>query len=130
MPTAKTFAMPTRPPVFNPASGHRSSASERGYNWTWHKLAAAYRRQHPLCCGCLAVGRTKLAECTDHVIPHKGDPDLMWSQNNLQPLCNWHHDVIKPRLELAYFQGKATIADLHMNSQQAIELTKRFDPLI
>lgn len=28
----------------------------------------------------------------DHIIPHKGDPELFWDQDNWQSLCKPHHD--------------------------------------
>src|SRR5262245_36295681 len=119
--------MPHRPPIFRKANPHtydhdRGSARDRGYTTTWDKWARAYRKAHPLCLGCLAVGRTTVAELVDHIVPHRGDARLMWDQSNLQPLCRWHHDVIKQRLEQDYVAGLITTADLRCDSVMAKSL--------
>src|SRR5262245_25320373 len=123
--------MPTRPPIFQDPktcnSPRRGSGYQQHYTQAWHNLARRFRRQHPLCIGCLAVGRTTLAECVDHIRPHRGDPALMWDPANLQSACRWHHDVIKRRLEIEWLQGHATAADLRLDSRRAVGLTKRFD---
>ena len=124
--------MPYRPPVFKPAQSpsyeqQRGSAQARGYNNTWHRLARRYRQAHPLCLGCLAVGWTTVAECVDHVMPHRGDPALMWNQANLQAACRWHHDVVKQRLEHEWAQGRASIDDLKLDSSRAVALTKQLE---
>src|SRR5262245_33026733 len=120
----RTVPMPYRPPVYEDpntrSSPRRGSAYQQHYTQAWHNLARRFRRQHPLCAGCLAIGRTALAECVDHIIPHKGDPALMWDPANLQPACRWHHDVIKQRLELDYAQDHATADDLKLDSAKAI----------
>lgn len=65
--------MPSAPPTFRPLyiaspaerrraeDARRGSARERGYDSRWDKAARGFRRKHPLCLGCLAVGRTTLA---------------------------------------------------------------------
>ena len=84
---------------------------------------------HSLCIGCEAVGRTTLAQCVDHVVPHKGDHDRMWSVENLQPLCHWHHNVVKQRLDQLHAQGLITDADLRIDSPKAVAMTKRLQPV-
>jgi 5-methylcytosine-specific restriction protein A len=123
--------MPTRPPVHN-ADGRkldyqrqRGNFRQQGYITRWDRLSRHYRRMHPLCLGCESVGRTVLAQCCDHVVPHKGDYFLMWSPDNLQALCHWHHNVIKQKLEQLHAQGLIKDADLRMNSLMAIKLTKQ-----
>jgi len=122
--------MPTRPPVHNAHNRrldyeqHRGSARQRGYTKAWDKLALAYRRQHPLCVGCLAVGRTTLAQCVDHVLPHRGNLALMWDNTNLQALCMWHHDVVKQILESLHAHGRIDDGELRMNSKTAMQLTR------
>jgi len=44
---------------------------------------------------------------------------------NWQPSCQWHHDAIKQRLELAYRAGKLSVEALSLSSAEAIALTKR-----
>jgi 5-methylcytosine-specific restriction enzyme A len=80
---------------------------------------------HPLCLGCQVVGRTTLAQCCEHIVPHKGNYDLMWSPHNLQPLCHWHHNVIKQQLEHLHAQRLISDDDLRIDSAIAIALTKK-----
>jgi 5-methylcytosine-specific restriction protein A len=73
---------------------HRRSASQRGYDGEWNKLARSYRREHPLCEHCLRGGRTTAASLVDHVIPIRGPHDprrLDWG--NLQSLCRSCHTL-------------------------------------
>ena len=53
---------------------------------------AAYLRKHPLCVRCMADGRYVKATVVDHVIPHRGDQQLMWDESNYQALCKKCHD--------------------------------------
>ena len=32
------------------------------------------------------------ATVVDHIIPHKGDMDIFWDEDNWQPLCKRCHD--------------------------------------
>jgi len=70
----------------------RPSASSRGYNAKWKRLSKAFLRKNPLCVRCLSEGRYVQADVVDHIIPHRGDHELMWDQSNWQPLCKPHHD--------------------------------------
>ena len=54
---------------------------------------------HPLCCMCLESEIVTAATVADHVIPHRGDPELFWDAGNLQSLCQHHHDSDKQLLE-------------------------------
>jgi 5-methylcytosine-specific restriction enzyme A len=56
---------------------------------------------HPLCEYCLAQGKTKASNVTDHDIPHRGDPELFW-QNTFTALCHACHSGTKQRLEARY----------------------------
>lgn len=77
-----------------------------------------------MCLGCAAVGRWEATSVTDHVVPHKGDRVRFWDRTQWQPACAWHHDTVKQQLERLYEQGKATVADLWLNSARAIALTR------
>ncbi|MEN6535702.1 MAG: HNH endonuclease [Bryobacteraceae bacterium] len=103
----------------------RGSARERGYGARWDKASAGFKRSHPLCLGCEAVDRVEAATITDHVIPHRGDMVTFWDSTHWQPACEWHHSVVKQKLEAMYEQRRATTADLWLNSNKAIELTRR-----
>ena len=70
----------------------RPSASRRGYTSKWHRLSKEYLRKHPMCVRCMADGKFVPATVVDHIIPHRGDYDLMWSQDNWQALCKPCHD--------------------------------------
>lgn len=132
--------MPQKPPVFRPShaptprqteqayEGRRGSARQRGYSPQWDKRSRFYRLSHPLCLGCKAIGRIEQATLVDHILPHRGDPSLMWDESNWQPSCKWHHDVIKQLLEQLFEQGKASKEDLRLNSAKAMALTKEYDP--
>ena len=70
----------------------RPSAESRGYNSRWRKVRATYLRKHPLCVRCMADGRYVKATVVDHIVPHRGDPKLMWDESNYQALCKKCHD--------------------------------------
>ena len=69
----------------------RGSASERGYDYRWHKVSRMFLRNNPLCVHCLDRGETTIATDVDHKIPHKGNYNLFWDQNNWQSLCSTCH---------------------------------------
>ena len=70
----------------------RPSAESRGYGYKWRKISKAYLRKHPLCVKCLQEGRFVTATVVDHIVPHRGNPDLMWNEGNYQALCKSCHD--------------------------------------
>lgn len=69
----------------------RGSASERGYNHRWNKARKMFLRENPLCENCLKQNKTEVATEVDHKIPHKGNYNLFWDQNNWQSLCSTCH---------------------------------------
>lgn len=127
--------MPVRPPTFRLKGARarqevvadydrrRGTAHERGYTYRLRQRMDRWKRQHPLCLGCQAVGRLSATEVTDHIIPHGGDYDLLHDEANWQPGCRPHHDVVKQRLEGMYRAGTVTADDLRLDSKKAIELT-------
>lgn len=44
---------------------------------------------------CKITGITTAAQVVDHIIPHKGNWNLFWDENNWQSLCKTHHDSAK-----------------------------------
>lgn len=112
-------------PTVSDYDARRGSARERGYTVEWDKSALFFKRQHPLCLGCEAVGWITATEVVDHVVPHKGDMVLFWDQSRWQPACRFHHDVVKQQLELMFARGAIAEADLWLNSSSAIAITKR-----
>jgi 5-methylcytosine-specific restriction protein A len=75
----------------------KRKTSERGYGWRWQKRRKAQLEAEPLCCMCQEEGRVTLATVADHIIPHKGDPELF--HGPLQSLCASHHSGDKQRFE-------------------------------
>ena len=70
----------------------RPSAAKRGYNSKWRRLSKAYLHKHPMCVHCMQQGRYVPATVVDHIIPHRGNPTLMWDESNWQALCKPCHD--------------------------------------
>lgn len=89
--------MPMKPPTHRPPTppkrDNRPSFHKRGYTRAWAPLRMAVLRDEPLCRECAKAGRGTPATQVDHVIPHRGDPELMWDRDNLQPLCHACHSA-------------------------------------
>ena len=76
----------------------RGSSNDRGYDWRWRKYSELFiRRPENVFCAIKLPGCTRLAECTDHIVPprDKDDP-LFWDANNHQPACI-HCNSVKGR---------------------------------
>lgn len=71
----------------------RGNSAQRGYDHRWRKYRKMYLAHHPLCVDCKKNNRISLATVVDHIVPHKGDYELMWDVNNHQALCKPCHDV-------------------------------------
>lgn len=71
--------------------GNKSAAS-RGYGSKWRKASRQFLESHPLCVECLKNGILTKATVVDHVIPHRGNPELFWDKDNWQALCKRCHD--------------------------------------
>ena len=96
--------MPRKPTIHRPAGAkssaevkreldrQRPSAARRGYDGRWRKARALFLAEHPLCADCLAEGRLTHATVVDHIVPHRGDRQLFWDQDQWQQLCRRHHD--------------------------------------
>lgn len=73
--------------------GRNNSNQEIYQSYRWRKLSAAKRKSSPLCEECISEGRKNpnRSEVTDHIVAINdgGDP---WAWNNLQALCNMHHN--------------------------------------
>lgn len=66
----------------------------------WRKLRLQQLNKEPLCDYCIQFDeRYTQATVVDHVIPHQGNLELMYDENNLNSLCKFHHDSYKQRLE-------------------------------
>ena len=74
----------------------------------WLARRAAQLRAQPLCVMCKASGFTRLATVADHIVPHRGDPNLFW-YGKLQSLCLTCHNNVKQQIETI---GYATRCDV------------------
>ena len=70
----------------------RPSAKERGYNANWRRLSKLFLKAHLLCAECLKQNNITPSTVVDHIVPHRGDPVLMWDETNWQALCKRCHD--------------------------------------
>ena len=48
----------------------------------WLALSAKWRKANPYCVDCLRRGHRVRADVTDHIIPHKGNVELLFDVNN------------------------------------------------
>lgn len=79
---------------------HRDQQREAIAPWRrWYKTARWQRlresvliRDQFTCrkCGTIETDTSMLVG--DHIVPHRGDPELFWSQANVQCLCKTCHD--------------------------------------
>ena len=68
------------------------SAAARGYDARWQRARKIFLSRYPLCAECQKNGILTPATVVDHIIPHRGDRNLFWDENNWQPLCKSCHD--------------------------------------
>lgn len=68
-------------------------ASRRGYGSAWQRARKKYLSAHPLCVECMKAGRYVKATDVDHIVPHRGDVQLFWDEDNWQALCHHCHSV-------------------------------------
>lgn len=55
----------------------------------WHRLRDQVLSEEPVCrlAGCIASSAV-----VDHIVQHRGDPELAFDRANCQALCKRHHD--------------------------------------
>lgn len=66
----------------------RPNASERGYDYDWQRLRAAFLKREPFC---QVVGCSRLAVDVDHLRDVRRHPELRLDWSNLRSLCHSHH---------------------------------------
>ena len=78
------------------------------YDSRWAKAAKSYLIVHPDCVYCAAnqTGLPNASQCVDHIVPHGGDPDLFWDEDNWQALCYRCHNSDKQAEERAGFSER------------------------
>jgi 5-methylcytosine-specific restriction protein A len=108
----------------SPPLARRPTAQQRGYSSDWRARSTAFRKAHPLCLGCEAIGRIQPATLVDHIKPHRGDQALFWDEANWQPCCRWHHEL-KATLERKFELGLVGAAALRLDSPGAIALSRQ-----
>ena len=73
---------------------NHSTTNKSLYNTpAWKKASKAHLRANPLCAECQRQSNYKEAQCVDHIIPHQGDMNKFWDQENWQSLCNRCHAI-------------------------------------
>lgn len=51
------------------------------------------------------MDKTTAGTVVDHIIPHRGNYDLFWNQDNWQTLCKLHHDQKTAREDGGFGHG-------------------------
>ena len=84
-------------------SGRRNESASRWhslyYSARWKQLRRDFLKKYPYCFIC---GRK--ATIVDHIQPHRGNLDLFYDENNLQPMC-WSCHSKKTLRENNFFHG-------------------------
>lgn len=73
----------------------RLNNGQAAYGYRWQRRRENFLREHPLCCFCWKIKRVVAAMVVDHIIPHRGDPELFWDESNWQSLCSACHNSVK-----------------------------------
>lgn len=104
-PRLKPLAPILRPlPVDQPSEDQ----SRRSKDWLntarWQRLRLKILERDCYTCqqtGQLLVGKfpDPNSPVVDHIVPHRGDPDLFWDEDNLQSVTKQWHDRVKQSLE-------------------------------
>jgi hypothetical protein len=72
------------------------------YRSTWLRRRDVQLKMEPWCKMCMDQGKWTLARVADHIIPHRGDPNLFWL-GRLQSLCMMHANRSKLQIETMGF---------------------------
>jgi 5-methylcytosine-specific restriction protein A len=105
--------MPTMPKTHRPLGAptpqvrarldrlRRGTRHEQGYTNVWSRARDGYLDRHPLCVYCAKANRVMAANVVDHIVPHRGNLELFWNEDNWQSLCAPCHNSTKRREENA-----------------------------
>jgi 5-methylcytosine-specific restriction enzyme A len=64
----------------------------RSRDWR-DRIRPAQLRREPLCRHCRALGKLVYAQEVDHIVPARGDMQLLRDPANFQSLCKFHHGL-------------------------------------
>ena len=68
-----------------------ASTGGADYDWRWQQQRAAWKSRHPVCAECQRHGRATSGKDVDHIIPFRGNLELLRAEWNLQTLCRRCH---------------------------------------
>lgn len=71
----------------------------------WYNKSKHQLKIEPLCRMCKERGIIEPARVADHMIPHRGDPNLFWL-GELQSLCVDHHNKTKQQIEVRGYSSE------------------------
>lgn len=77
-------------PVRQHERRYYSGISGLNYGRRWRRLRPLAWSRHPYCADCGVLLQLRDAEI-DHVVPHRGDPELFWDETNLTARCKPCH---------------------------------------
>ena len=91
------------------------SRSEEAKTWRWMYKTDAWTKRlrpdqlarEPWCAECARIGFRVRATDVDHIVDHKGDPELFFDSGNLQSLCHSCH-------------SRKTMQDMQKNSRKKL----------
>ena len=87
---------------FNYIEKDRPNANVRGYTYRWQKVSRLYLKEHPICeCEeCQRISALKTASVVHHIIPHHGNYELFWDEDNwraMNKICHDRHTLMEMR---------------------------------
>lgn len=91
-----------------PETDGTGPGARRSHNWLnsvrWRKLRLRVLQRDGFVCqqtGVTLIGKYPAPDSpvVDHKVPHRGDPDLFWDEDNLQAVSKAWHDREKQSLE-------------------------------
>jgi 5-methylcytosine-specific restriction protein A len=77
--------------TFRPANQERKDFNEKYSSGFWRSTRMAQLSAHPLCAGCLAIGKIEQAIAVDHVFPWRRLNEQAFYHNLFQSLCHKCH---------------------------------------
>jgi len=90
--TSELFSKGSKPKRVQTPSEQRQK-HRKLYDYKWSLASKLYRQLNPFCVKCEAEGRTSFAQAVDHIVPHKGDYERFWNEQNWQSLCHACHNA-------------------------------------